>query len=266
VLIALAVYAVDLALDRYFIDLVPDYRRMRTLRVIVRFIVQAIGVLIVVLVILGVPAQMPTILGLAGAGLTVALKDFIVAFIGWFALMGRNGIRVGDWVEIQGVVGEVIEIGLFRTLLLETGNWNDSGHPTGRKVSFMNSFAIEGHYFNFSTSGQWLWDELQILVPGSQNPYPVLDGVQKLVSATTEKNSQMAEDEWKRATHDRMGTVSAAPAINLRPTPSGVEVHVRYITRAGERFATRTKLYQDIVALLHERPASPAPAPAEPRT
>ena len=264
-LVALAVYAIDLAVDRYFIGLVADYRRMRTLRVIVRFVVQAVGVLVVVLVILGVPAQMPTILGLAGAGLTVALKDFIVAFIGWFALMGRNGIRVGDWVEIQGVVGEVAEIGLFRTVLLETGNWNDSGHPTGRKVSFMNSFAIEEHYFNFSTSGQWLWDELQILVPSSQNPYPILDAVQKLVAAATEKNSQMAEEEWKRATHDRMGSVSAAPAINLRPTPSGVEVHVRYITRASERFATRTRLYQDIVALLHERPASPPTTTAETR-
>ncbi len=264
-LVALAVYAIDLAVDRYFMKLVPDHRRMRTLRVILRFVVQALGVLLVVLVILGVPAQMPTILGLAGAGLTVALKDFIVAFIGWFALMGRNGIRVGDWVEIQGVAGEVVEIGLFRTVLLETGNWNDAGHPTGRKVSFMNSFAIEQHYFNFSTSGQWLWDELQILVPSSQSPYPILDAVQKLVAAATEKNAQMAEDEWKRATHDRMGSISAAPAINLRPTPSGVEVHVRYITRASERFATRTKLYQDIVALLHERPVSAASAIPEPR-
>ena len=54
----------------------------------------------------------------------------------------------------EGVGGEVVEISLLRTTLLETGNWTDSGHPTGRKVTFVNSFAIEGHYFNFSTSGQ----------------------------------------------------------------------------------------------------------------
>jgi hypothetical protein len=72
----------------------------------------------------------------------------------------------------------------------------------------------------------------------------------------------MAEEEWKRATQDRMGSVSAAPAINLRPTPAGVEVHVRYITRASERFTTRTKLYQDIVALLHQRPDTPGPPEA----
>ena len=253
-LIILGIYLADRAVDGFFSRLIPDRRRLRTLRVVVRFALQAVGVLLILFVLFGIPSQMPTILGLAGAGLTVALKDFIVAFFGWFALMGRNGIRVGDWVEIKGVVGEVTEIGLLRTVLLETGNWNDAGHPTGRKVAFVNSFAIEGHYFNFSTSGQWLWDELQFLVPVTQNPYPIIDAIQKLVTAATEANSRKAEEEWQRSTQrERAHPVSAAPAINLRPTTSGVEVHVRYITRAHERYATRTKLYEEIVALMHQR-------------
>lgn len=261
VAIVLAVFLADFALDRFATGFIPDQRRMRTMRVIARFVVQAAGVLLVAFVVLGIPNQMSTILGLAGAGLTVALKDFIVAFFGWFALMGSNGIRVGDWVEIEGVVGEVTEIGLLRTVLLETGNWNDAGHPTGRKVAFVNGFAIEGHYFNFSTSGQWLWDELQILVPSSQDPYPILDAIQKLVTKGTEENARLAEAEWQRATHrELMHAVSAAPAINLRPTSSGVEVHVRYITRAQERYATRTMLYQNIVELLHQREAEPTAA------
>src|SRR5579872_2127998 len=258
-LIVLAAYLLDRAVDAFFAHLIPDPRRLRTLRVVVRFALEAVGLLLVLLVLFGMPSQMPTILGLAGAGLTVALKDFIVAFFGWFALMGRNGIRVGDWVEIKGVVGEVAEIGLLRTVLLETGNWNDPGHPTGRKVAFVNSFAIEGHYFNFSTSGQWLWDELQFLVPATQSPYPVIDAMQKLITAATESNARMAEEEWQRSTQrEGMHSVSAAPAINLRPTTSGVEIHVRYITRAQERYITRTKLYQQIVALLHQGEIEPA--------
>jgi small-conductance mechanosensitive channel len=258
-LIVMAVYLANLAVDHMFADLISDRRRLKTLRVVVRFALQVAGVLIILFVLFGVPSQMPTIVGLAGAGLTVALKDFIVGFIGWFVLMGRNGIRVGDWVEIQGVVGEVIEISLFRTVLLETGNWNDAGHPTGRKVAFTNGFAIEGHFFNFSTSGQWLWDELQILVPASQNPYPILDAIQKMVTDATEGNAHKAEEEWKHAIHrERIGAVSAAPAISLRPTASGVEVHVRYITSASERYSTRTRLYQEIVALLHQKPSKPA--------
>lgn len=263
-LIVIAVYLANLAVDHMFADVISDRRRLKTLRVVVRFALQAAGVLVILFVLFGIPNQMPTIVGLAGAGLTVALKDFIVGFIGWFVLMGRNGIHVGDWVEIQGVVGEVVEISLFRTVLLETGNWNDAGHPTGRKVAFTNGFAIEGHFFNFSTSGQWLWDELQILVPASQNPYPILDAIQKLVSDTTEANARKAEEEWKHASHrERITAVSAAPAISLRPTASGVEVHVRYITSASERYSTRTKLYQEIVGLLHQMPAKP-PASANP--
>jgi small-conductance mechanosensitive channel len=258
-LIVLVVYLVGRLLDRYFLDLTPDKKRLGTLRAVVWFAVQAVGVLLIAFVVFGMPSQAPTVLGLAGAGLTVALKDFIVGFVGWFVLMGRNGIRVGDWVEINGVGGEVVEIGLLRTVLLETGNWTDSGHPTGRKVAFVNSFAIEGHYFNFSTSGQWLWDELTVSVPTTQNPYPVIEAIHKLVVKETEENVRMAEDEWQKATtRYRVKSFSAKPAINLRPTGGGVEVHVRYITRAQDRQATRAHLYEAIVELLHGKEAQPA--------
>jgi small-conductance mechanosensitive channel len=252
-LIVLIFYLAGRLVDRVFRGLATERTRLHTLRSVLRFAMQAVAVLMILFVVFGAPSQIPTILGLAGAGLTVALKDFIVAFVGWFLLMGRNGLRVGDWVEINGVVGEVVEISLLRTVLLETGNWADTGHPTGRKVAFVNSFAIEGHYFNFSTSGQWLWDEIEMLVPSSQNPYPVIDSIEKMVTKETETSARAAEQEWQEAdTQPRAQPLSAAPAVNLRPTTSGVEVHVRYITRASERFATRTRLYQALVELLHK--------------
>ena len=253
-LILLMIYLASRVLDRFFTDLTPERKRLVTLRAVIRFVVQVVGVLLILLVIFGPPNQMPTILGLAGAGLTVALKDFIVGFFGWFVLMGRNGIRVGDWVEINGVAGEVIEIGLLRTVLLETGNWADTGHPTGRRVAFVNTFAVEGHYFNFSTSGLWLWDELQVLIPPRENLYPLVDAIQKLVAKETEANGRKAQEELQRAaSHQRVRAFSAEPAINLRPTSAGVEVHVRYITRAHERYAMRTRLYQAVVELLHRK-------------
>jgi len=259
-LIVLAVYITDRLIDKAFSDITPERKSLRTLRVIAKFAVQAMGVLLLIFVIFGIPSQMSTILGLAGAGLTVALKDFIVAFFGWFVLMGRNGLRIGDWVEINGVAGEVVEINLLRTVLLETGNWNDAGHPTGRKVAFVNSFAIEGHFFNFSTSGQWLWDELEVVIPSSENPYPLIEAIQKVVTELTANNSRMAEEEWRRATNRQtMQSFSAAPAVNVRPTGSGVQVLVRYITRAQERYEMRSRLYQQVVELLHRKPAETAP-------
>ena len=254
-LVLFGVYLANRLVDNFFVGLAVERTRLHTLRGVIRFAVQALGLSLILLILFGVPNQISTILGLAGAGLTVACKDFIMGFIGWFLLMGRNGLRVGDWVEIDGVVGEVVEIGLLRTVLLETGNWTDTGHPTGRKVAFVNSFAIEGHFFNFSTTGQWLWDEVEILVPASENPYPVIDAIQKMVAKETEANAKAAEQEWQKATtRYRAQPVSAAAEVSLRPTASGIEVHVRYITRAGERHAMRTRLYQALVDLLHTRP------------
>jgi small-conductance mechanosensitive channel len=256
VLIVLIVYVTCQLIDHFLIDLTQERKTLRTLRVIMRFAVQAIGFLVGIFVLFGIPSEMSTILGLAGAGLTVALKDFIVGFFGWFVLMGKNGIRVGDWVEINGVVGEVVEVNWLRTVLLETGNWTDSGHPTGRKVAFVNSFAIEGHFFNFSTSGQWLWDELQLSIPPDKDPYRVIEEIQKLVEKETANNAQKAEQEWQHSTSRyRVQSVSAKPAINLRPTGSGVEVHLRYITNANERYAMRQHLYQSLVELLHGKQA-----------
>jgi small-conductance mechanosensitive channel len=233
-----------------------DARSAETLHAVISTTLQIIALVLILLVILGPPGQLGTFLGLAGAGLTVALKDFIVAFFGWFVLMGRNGIRLGDWVEINGVTGEVAELGMFHTVLLETGNWTDSGHPTGRRVTFTNNFAIEGHYFNFSTSGQWLWDELTLVVDSSQSPYPIVDAIQKAVLEATSQSAGEAEKEWKNAAQSRnVGALSAAPAINLKPVSGGVEIAVRYITRASDRYAMRAKLYKAAVNLISKKDA-----------
>jgi small-conductance mechanosensitive channel len=236
-----------------------DRRQVETLRTVARVTLQVIAVLIVLLVIFGLPSQLGTFLGLAGAGLTVALKDFIVGFLGWFVLMGKNGIRLGDWVEINGVTGEVVELGMFHTVLLETGNWTDSGHPTGRRVTFTNSFAIEGHYFNFSTSGQWLWDELQVVLPAGRDPYPIVDAIQKKVLEATAETAKQAEKEWQGVARssDKAHALTAAPAINVKPVVGGVEIAVRYITRANERYQLRAKLNQAAVDLLGQDSATP---------
>lgn len=254
-LIVLALIGIVLAegfVERFYMKLGPDRRRMGTMRLVLRFASQLIGVLVILLILFGPPSQLSTVLALGAAGLTVALKDFLVAFFGWFVLMGRHGIRAGDWVEINGIGGEVVEVGVLRTILLETGNWNDAGHPTGRKVSFVNSYAIEGHYFNFTTAGQWLWDELDVLIPAGEDPYYLTNSVLKLVGDQTRADAVLAEEEWRNATRrSAFQGFSAAPAIEVRPTNLGVNLVVRYVVNAHNRYEVRTRLYQAIVELLH---------------
>ena len=262
VVVILASLLVLLFVDRWLETLLGrapiDRRQVATLRSVVGVSCQLVGIVVILLVLIGLPGQLGTMIGLAGAGLTVALKDFIIGFLGWFVLMGKHGMRLGDWVEIKGVSGEVVELGIFHTVLLETGNWTDAGHPTGRRVTFTNAFAIEGHYFNFSTTGQWLWDELLVMVPFDRDAHAIADAIQKEVTAATAESTRQAEAEWLRAARGRTPGFTAQPGIAIRPAPGGggVEIAVRYVTRASERFALRAKLYQSAVQLLSQPKAS----------
>ena len=246
---ALSTTAVRALMDRATMD----RRRLHTLRTITTLAIQIITLGLVLLIIFGAPSQVPTILGLGAAGLTVVFQDFILAFFGWFILMGKNGIRVGDWVEINGVGGEVVEIGLFRTALLETGNWTDKGHPTGRRVTFINNFAITGQYFNFSTTGQWMWDEITVNIPPDLDSNKTIEAIHNTVLKETEKDAALAEQEWQNTTgHNGLSQFKAEPSVDMRPAASGVDIVVRYVIRAGDRFEARNRLYQAVIDLLHK--------------
>ena len=229
-----------------------DSRRRETLSTILKLSVEVTGATLILLVVFGRPSQLPTILGLATAGLTVALQDFIIAFFGWFVLMGRNGVRLGDWVEINGIAGEIVNIGLFRTALLETGNSVDKGRPTGRRTAFINSFAIRGQYFNFSTAGQWMWDEIRVSIPSGSDPWKTIELVRTLVLHETAVATQEASQEWKRVSRHS----DAEPAVDIRPGPSGIDMVIRYVTHASSRFEVRNHLYHQVLGLLRPKSTS----------
>ena len=266
----LAIIIIGMVLTRWIEYLLAthmaDHRKAQTLTMITGATFQVGGVLLILLVVFGPPSDLGTVLGLIGAGLTFALKDFIIGFLGWFVLMGKNGIRVGDQVEVNGVTGEVIEIGMFYTVLLETGAWSES-HPTGRRVTFTNGFAIEGHYFNFSTSGRWMWDEVHIEVPQGRDPRPIVEALDNEMRTATAETAREAEREWKEARRSpHVATIEAAPQIGLRPTGGGVEIVARYITQVSERDTLRARLYGRAIELLSDNESAHKFAAGPPRT
>ncbi len=227
-----------------------DQRRLHTLRAIAEVSIQLLGVLLILLVVFGIPDHLTTIIGLATAGITVAFQDFLLAFVGWFVLIGKGGIRIGDLVQINGTTGEVIEIRLFRTTLLEMGDSPDDAHPTGRRVTMLNSFPITGQYSCFSTSEQWMWDDLTINLPKSETTWVAADAIHKLVREATDADAQKAEKDWRHSfgplAHEH---ANATAEIHLRPTDGGVSLHIRYVTRAIARLETRNSLYQKIMEM-----------------
>ncbi len=253
-LILLGMLVCDTLVRRLMAQPAVERRQMRTLRSVLELGIQGLGVVLILIVIFGSPRETPTILGLATAALTIALQDYIIAFLGWFVLMGKDGIHVGDRVEINGVSGEVTEIGLMTTTLIETGGLADQGLPTGRRISFMNGFAIRGQFFNFSTTGQWMWDEITVSLPATADIHRVMEEVQKTVVEETKENSHLAEQEWKRAVRDEgLARFGAEPVVNLRPSGSGIDLQIRYVTPAFERFESRNRMYRRVVELLREK-------------
>ena len=163
-------------------------------------------------------------------------------------------MRVGDTVEIDGVSGEVTEIGLMATTLLETGSLGERGYPTGRHITLMNGYAIRGKYFNFSTAGQWMWDQFEVTIPASLDRSLMLEEILKEAEKETAADSGHAEEEWRRASRNgRLNQLRAGPTVNLLPSADGRTVEVRYVTRASERSETQARLYQQILDLLRQQ-------------
>jgi small-conductance mechanosensitive channel len=227
-------------------------RERQTLRMLLNRATEAIGLLLVLVVIFGPPRQIATILVVATAGLILVCRDFILALCGCLVLRGRNGIRAGDRVQIEEIRGEAVEIGLFRTLLLETGNETTNSHPAERLVSFLNGYAVRGKYFNFSTAGQWIWDEIKVSIPPGVSAYSLTDLIHEAVARATESDARLAEEAWRRATHKKgLPYLSATPSVDIRPTSEGLDIVVRYVTRAAEALETNNRMFETVVELMH---------------
>lgn len=116
----------------------------------------------------------------------------------------------------------------------------------------MNKYAVEKKYFNFSTREQWLWDELVIPVPANKTiTSDLLDQLKQLVATETRGDIESAEASWRELAlahdlHQRRGT----PTAVVRTSAAGLEVVVRYVTKAPRRFDTAVHLRQAVLATL----------------
>ena len=96
-----------------------------------------------------------------------------------------------------------------------------------------------------------MWDEIKVTVPPATDIHPLIKGIYEATMKATETDAKLAEAEWKRVTHEEGSPqFSAMPSVNLRPAGAGVDILIRYITRAGVRVETRNHLFGLIVELM----------------
>ena len=175
--------------------------------------------------------SLATFAGLLTAGLAVAMQSVLVSIVGYFFLIGKYGIRVGDRVQIGSVRGEVIDLGLVRLHLLELSDQATRG-ATGRVVAFANSvvFQASGGIFKNIHGVNLAWHDITLTLPSKADPYAMKE---RLLAAANQVLGEYSED-MARQTREIQKTTSldaggdAQAQVQLRFSASAVEAFVRY--------------------------------------
>jgi small-conductance mechanosensitive channel len=171
-----------------------------------------------------------TFAGLITAGVAVALQNVILSVVGYFLLMGKYGIRVGDRIQIGEVRGEVIEIGLVRLYLMEYGRGNVG--PTGRVVAFSNSIVFQpsGGIFKQIPGINFSWHEITLGLAPHADYGSIKQRLLKAVDAALAEHKDELERqnaEIARAATSISGN-ALQPSARLRFNAAGLEATVRY--------------------------------------
>ena len=194
-------------------------------------------------------------IGLAGAGLAIALQDPIVSLAGWFLIVGKFGISVGDRIEINQVKGDVIDIGLFRLAILEVGNWVGAEQSTGRVVFFPNSFILKNHYYNYSTGNSFIWDEIKVTLTSESDWKKAKQIVENIASRVSQEfigEAKEKSDEMARRFHINLGTLT--PIVYVSIGERGVDLLLRYLTAIRKRRITNDQISREILAAFEGDP------------
>jgi len=225
------VFAAAEAWRRAVMRYVLDTRRRYQFLLLRRIALWCLVILIVGFAFASELGSIVTFAGLIAAGLAVAMQSVLVSIVGYFFLIGKYGIRVGDRVQIGDVTGEVIELGLVRLHLMELGGHGSSG-PTGRVVAFANSivFQVSSGLFKQIHGVNFAWREITLSLPAGVD-YAATK--RKLAAAVTNVLKDDREEilrqtmEIQRATASRSGT-DTQPRVQLSFSATGVDAHIRY--------------------------------------
>lgn len=188
-----------------------------------------------------------TALGFAGAGVTYALREVIVSIAGWFAILFGDFFNAGDRVRLGGIKGDVVDISALRTTLMEIGEWVDGDQYTGRKVRVANSYIFTSPVYNYTSSFEFLWDELTIPLPFDSD----LALAKEILLVLSEKHTNQFNDQAKQAwSHMRrnfkLEDASLEDQVYLNLRENVIEVSLRYVVHYQERRVIKDKLYSDI--------------------
>jgi small-conductance mechanosensitive channel len=223
----------------------------------VRKLMTFIGYLAASLVLLGTFSDklgsLTVAFGVAGAGIAFALQEVIASVAGWFALTFGGFFKTGDRVQLGGIVGDVIDIGVIRTTLFECGQWVNGDLYTGRVVRVANSFVLKEPVYNYSGEFPFLWDEITVPVRHGDDIELARTLLQGCAQEVLADYAASAKDAW--ATLLERYPIEEAridPMLTLVANDNWVEFTLRYVVDYRRRRATKDVLFTRILRAFAE--------------
>lgn len=187
-------------------------------------------------------------LGVAGAGIAFALQEVIASFAGWLAIMFGRFYNTGDRVQLGGIKGDVMDIGVLRTTIMETGQWVDSDLYDGLIVLIANSYVFKEPVFSYSGDFPFLWDEIKIPIQYSSDYAKAKEIILKAgVEAAGDLNVR-SKEKWKTLQNKyRLEDAQTEPVITLVANDNWAEYTLRYVVGYKKRRSTKSELFTKIL-------------------
>jgi small-conductance mechanosensitive channel len=193
--------------------------------------------------------------GVISAGIVIALQDVIRNFAGGVLILTGNLYQVGDRIEIGGETGDVMDIGVMNTTMMELRGWIDSDQATGRITSIPNGKVITTQIHNYTKDHSFLWDEIMIPITYSSNWKKAKAVMLEIVTRETAEIVKEAEAEIEKLGESYyLPKRMVEPAVYLTPTDNWISFHIRFVTRVKERRPFRTRISELILQKVQEYP------------
>jgi small-conductance mechanosensitive channel len=193
--------------------------------------------------------------GLVAAGVAIALQDVFKNFAGALAILLSGIYRVGDRIEINSKLGDVIDIGMFYTTLIELREWVDGDQTTGRIVSLPNGQVLNFPVHNYTKDHNFLWDEVALPITHDSNWKKAAEIIQSAVEEQTGDITRRAEQEISHLEQKYyLSKRNIEPAVFVTPTDNWIMLRIRYVVDVRERRLMRNELFRLILERIQQTP------------
>ncbi|MGE3891920.1 MAG: mechanosensitive ion channel family protein [Steroidobacteraceae bacterium] len=192
-------------------------------------------------------------LGVAGAGVAFALQEVIASVAGWIAISFGNFFTTGDRVQLGGIKGDVIDIGVLRTTIMEVGQWVDGDLYNGRIVRVANSFVFKEPVFNYSADFPFLWDEIKVPIRYGADWQYAISVLESVLDEVCGHFAQQSEAAWSAA-RGRYALENARikPMVTLVANDNWIELTARYVVDYRQRRLTKDAIFRRFLAAVDQ--------------